>query len=284
MRDFIAPRQQATVMTGKVVLWLVLLLAACFSLTVRAQQALAPIPPLSGPVIDTTATLDAATVDRLTQQSLSLQKRKGSQLQVLVIPTTQPEDIAQYSVRAFEQYRIGREKVDDGILLVVAKDDRRVHIEVGYGLEGAIPDATASRVIQEYLVPKFRAGDFAGGIEEATGTLVKLIDGETLPQPMVAETSNGSPDVMQALMLAVMAAVLIRIFLGWLPGLLRYPLSMGAAGFLAFGASQLLGIGLLGVLIGFIVQLFLGGGGGRFAKHHDWGNFPPMSGLSLIHI
>ena len=114
------------------------------------------------------------------QQALALQQRKGSQLQVLVVPTTQPEDIEQYAVRAFEQCKLGRKGVDDGVLLVVAKDDRRVRIEVGYGLEGAIPDATASRVIQEYLVPKFRAGDYGGGISDATAALVKLIDGEPL--------------------------------------------------------------------------------------------------------
>ena len=163
--------KQATQRLQTTLAWLVLLCGLLLaSLPAFAQEALAPIPALTGPVIDTTGTLDAATVQSLTQQALELQQRKGSQLQVLVIPTTQPEDIAQYSVRAFEQYKVGRAKVDDGLLLVVAKDDRRVHIEVGYGLEGAIPDATASRVIQEYLVPKFRAGDFAGGITDATQT------------------------------------------------------------------------------------------------------------------
>ncbi|HEY4555778.1 MAG TPA: TPM domain-containing protein, partial [Lysobacter sp.] len=143
--------------------WIALLLWAS---TVTAQ-ALAPIPPLDSPVVDTTGTLDAAARANLEAQARALQQRKGSQLQILMVPTTQPEDIAQYAVRVFEQWRIGRRGVDDGVLLVVAKDDRQVRIEVGYGLEGAIPDATSARVIQEYLVPKFRSGDFAGGLADA---------------------------------------------------------------------------------------------------------------------
>jgi uncharacterized membrane protein YgcG len=143
----------------------------------HAQQ-LAPIPALDSPVVDTTGTLDAAQKQALVQQAMDLQQRKGSQLQVLVVPTTQPEDIAQYTTRVFDQWQIGRKGVDDGVLLVVAKDDRRVRIEPGYGLEGAIPDAIANRVIQEYLVPRFRSGDYAGGITDATAVLVKLIDGE----------------------------------------------------------------------------------------------------------
>ena len=165
--------------------WRWILLAALLALLwwplASVAQQLAPIPALDSPVVDTTGTLDAGTRQALEAQARALQQRKGSQLQVLVVPTTQPEDIAQYAVRAFDQWKLGREKVDDGVLLVVAKDDRRVRIEVGYGLEGAIPDATSARVIQEYLVPKFRAGDFAGGITDATGVLVKLIDGEPLP-------------------------------------------------------------------------------------------------------
>ncbi|MFS8064134.1 MAG: TPM domain-containing protein, partial [Luteimonas sp.] len=119
---------------------LLLLLLAC---ALAHAQQLAPIPALDSPVIDTTGTLDAATKQALEAQALALQQRKGSQLQVLMVPTVQPEDIAQYAVRAFEQWKLGRKGVDDGVLLVVAKADHRVRIEVGYGLEGAVPDATS---------------------------------------------------------------------------------------------------------------------------------------------
>src|SRR5688500_3483208 len=144
---------------------LALLLFAC--LPAWAQQAAAgaaAIPALTSPVVDTTGTLNAEQKQQLEQQALVLQQRKGSQLQVLMIPSTQPETIEQYTQRAFDQWKLGREGVDDAVILVVAKDDRRVRIQPGYGLEGAIPDAIANRIIQEYLVPKFRAGDFGGGI------------------------------------------------------------------------------------------------------------------------
>lgn len=170
------------------------LLALLLWLPLASQaQQLAPIPALDSPVVDTTGTLDAAQKQALVQQATDLQQRKGSQLQVLVVPTTQPEDIAQYTTRVFDQWQIGRKGVDDGVLLVVAKDDRRVRIEPGYGLEGAIPDAIANRVIQEYLVPRFRSGDYAGGITDATGVLVKLIDGEDLPAPISGQR-GGEPD------------------------------------------------------------------------------------------
>ncbi|MBC7991077.1 MAG: TPM domain-containing protein, partial [Luteimonas sp.] len=168
-----------------------LLLLACAIAPVAAQAQQAAIPPLDTPVVDTTGTLDAAQKQRLEQQAYALQQRKGSQLQVLIVPSTQPETIEAYAVRAFEQYKLGRKGIDDAVLLVVAKEDRKVKIEVGYGLEGAIPDIAAGRVIQEYLVPKFRADDYGGGIEDASAALVKLIEGEPLPAPMAAETRQG---------------------------------------------------------------------------------------------
>jgi len=153
--------------------------------------------PLDSPVVDTTGTLSSTQKQGLVQQALALQQRKGSQLQVLMVPSTQPEAIEQYTTRAFEQYRLGRKGVDDGVLIVIAKDDHRARIEPGYGLEGAIPDAIANRIIQEYLVPKFRADDYAGGLSEATAAIVKLVEGEPLPAPMAdnrSEGDDGRPD------------------------------------------------------------------------------------------
>src|SRR4249919_4284290 len=173
---------------------------ACFAFalviasTSAFAQADAPIPKLDRPVIDTTGTLDTASIASLEQQARALQQRKGSQLQVLMVPTTQPETIEQYTVRAFEQYKLGRKRVDDGVLVVVAKDDHRVRIEPGYGLEGAIPDAIANRIIQEYLVPKFRSGDYGGGLIDGTAAIVKLIDGEPLPAPMADNTAPDKGD------------------------------------------------------------------------------------------
>ena len=245
----------------------------CMPAWACAQQA--AIPRFDSPVVDVTGTLDAASKQRIEQQALALQQRKGSQLQVLVVASTAPETIEQYALRAFESFRLGRKGVDDGVLLVVAKDDRKVRIEVGYGLEGAIPDITAGRVIQEYLVPKFRQGDYAGGIIDASAQLVKLIEGEPLPEP-VADNSTG-PDRggewLFALVAAFFVASFLRNVLGGVPAGVRGMLCAGGAGFAALLLSSLLLVGGFGAAIGFLIGIVSGGGGGRYARHRDWGGF-----------
>ena len=238
-----------------------------------AQQA--AIPALDSPVVDTTGTLDAATRQRLEQQALALQQRKGSQLQVLVVPSTRPETIEAYAVRAFEQWKLGRKGVDDGVLLVVAKDDRKVRIEVGYGLEGAIPDITAGRVIQEYLVPRFREGDYGGGIADATAVLVKLVDGEPLPEP--ASTHRAAPEggggFLLALVVAFFVASLVRGFFGRrAPAGIRGLFSAAAAGGAAWLVSALLPAALAGGFLGLMVGL-ASASTGRYARHGGWGGW-----------
>ena len=257
---------------------------------VAAQPApQVPVPPLDAPVVDTTGTLDAATVQRLDAQARALQQRKGSQLQVLIVPTTQPDSIEQYAVRVFEAWKLGRKSVDDGVLLLVAKEDRAVRIETGYGLEGAIPDIAANRVIQEYLVPKFRAGDFGGGIEDATAVLVKLVDGEPLPAPVSrnqADTGRrGGGAWLPALVVAFFVANVLRALLGWLPRLLRGPLVAAAGGVAGWWiASNVVAAGL-GALVGLLIGLSSlkagryvrpgrgggGWGGGGFGGGGGWG-------------
>ena len=235
---------------------LLALLLCCLPFMAAAQQQ-AAIPAFDSPVVDTTGTLDAASKQQLEQQALALQQRKGAQLQVLMIPSTQPETIEQYAVRAFESFKLGRKGVDDGLLLVVAKDDRKVRIEVGYGLEGAIPDITAGRVIQEYMVPKFRQGDYAGGITDATAQLVKLVDGEALPAPEASHPTG--PDRggnwLFALFVAYLVAQFARAFFRRLPAAIRAL------------------VGGIGAVIGFFLGLASGGGGGRYARHHGWGGY-----------
>ena len=141
------------------------------------------VPPLSGRVVDQTGTLSASDVSALTQRLRDLQTRKGSQVAVLIVPTTQPETIEQFSIRVAEAWKIGRKKIDDGALLVVAKNDRKLRIEVGYGLEGALTDITARRIIDEVIVPRFREGDFSGGISAGVDRIIRVVDGEPLPAP-----------------------------------------------------------------------------------------------------
>lgn len=236
-------------------------------------QSLAPIPPLTSPVVDTTGTLSAGEIAQLEQQALALQQRKGSQLQILIVPTTQPEAIEQYAQRVFDEWKLGRSKVDDGVLLLVAKDDREVRIQAGYGLEGAIPDITAGRVIQEYLVPRFRAGDFAGGIGDASAQLVRLIEGEALPAPMVPLTGNnggGLSDGFGALFFAFIVAIFSRNLFGRLPLPLRMLLGAVTSGTAALLYSApwwlVLAAALGGAVIGSIASV------GRYVKHGGWGD------------
>ena len=251
---------------------LVALLLAC-AVPSWAQQA--AIPALDSPVVDTTGTLDVATRKMLEQQALALQQRKGSQLQVLLVPTTGNETIEAYAVRAFEQWTLGRKGVDDGVLLVVAKDDRKVRIEVGYGLEGAIPDITAGRVVQEYLVPRFRQGDYAGGIVDATGALAKLVDGEPLPAPVSTHRAapEGGGDLLMALVVAFVVAMFVRGFFGKkTPAGIRGLFSAAAAGGAAWLVSSLLAGAVAGGLLGLFVGL-LSVSSGRYARHGGWGGW-----------
>ncbi|KAF1694317.1 hypothetical protein CSC64_04660, partial [Pseudoxanthomonas koreensis] len=254
------------------------LLLACLLPAIAVPASAQPaadvaIPALDAPVVDTTGTLDAATVQRLDAQARALQQRKGSQLQVLVVSTTGPESIEQYAVRVFEAWKLGRGGVDDGVLLLVARDDRAVRIETGYGLEGAVPDAVANRVIQEYLVPKFRAGDYGGGIEDATAVLVKVIDGEPLPAPVSrnapARSSAGRP-WLPALFIAFIVAQVARGLFGRLPAAVRAPLVAIAAGGTAWFISAAVFAGVVGAVVGLLVGL-ASLGSGRFANGGGWG-------------
>ncbi|WP_439924251.1 TPM domain-containing protein [Nitrobacter sp. JJSN] len=150
---------------------------------ISAAFADVAVPPLTGRVVDQTATLSSDQTASLEQELKAFEDRKGSQVAVLIVPTTEPETIEQYSIRVAEQWKIGRKKVDDGAILVVAKNDRKLRIEVGYGLEGALTDVTSKRIIDEEIVPKFRSGDFSGGISAGVDRMLRVIDGEPLPAP-----------------------------------------------------------------------------------------------------
>ncbi len=162
----------------------------CFwVLTAFAEVA---VPPLQARVTDLTRTLSAARIAELDRQLATFEAKKGAQIAVLMLPTVQPETIEQYAVRAFEQWKLGRKGVDDGVLLVIAKDDRKLRIEVGYGLEGALTDAAAKRIISDDIVPQFKRGDFAAGVEAGVSRIMAVIAGEALPP--VAASQKGQAD------------------------------------------------------------------------------------------
>ncbi len=242
------------------------LLAACLALLLLAGLAFAevPVPALTGAVVDQTGTLNAQQQKSLGDELRAFADRRGSQVAVLVVPTTQPEAIEQYSIRVAEQWKIGRKRVDDGVILVVAKDDRAVRLEVGYGLEGAIPDAIAKRVVEEQIIPRFRQGDYYGGIRAGTSAVMKLIEGEKLPAPTKG-AAQPSGEHLQWLIWVLFALVVfgsaVRAIFGRVFG------SVVAGGVVGAVASIVIGSLIVGVVAGlfaFLVMLATGGGRGNY--------------------
>jgi len=149
------------------------------------------IPALNSRITDTTGLLDTAQLSRIEQILTTFEQEKGSQVAVLIVATTQPEALEEYSMRVVEKWKLGRKKVDDGVLLLIAQQDRKIRIEVGYGLEGAVTDLSAGRIINEYITPEFRRGNFYQGVLAGVNKITELIKGEALPPPT---TNQGSTD------------------------------------------------------------------------------------------
>ena len=249
-----------------------LLLAIAFWWTALAG-AQVTVPPLSGRVVDQTSTLSAAQQASLTQTLAAFEARKGAQLAVLIVPTTLPEPIEPFALRVAEQWKIGRKKVDDGAILVVAKDDRTLRIEVGYGLEGALNDATSKRIISEVIVPRFKQQDFAGGITAGVDQMIRVVDGEPLPAPQEGQ-ERGSNDVQQLAPLAIILVLglgsILRAWMGRLPGaVVTGGVVAGVTWFTAGALSLALAAGVMALLftlaggMGLLAAMGMGGGGHR---------------------
>lgn len=238
-----------------------LTLALCWSLNIQAQIA---VPTLSGRVTDETATLSVEQKAALEQTLQTFEARKGTQIAVLMVPTTAPESIEQYALRVAEQWKLGRKKVDDGAVLVVAKADRALRIEVGYGLEGALNDATSERIISEIIAPRFKQGDFYGGLTAGVDQIIRVANGEPLPAP-ADRPVQGTVGIVQYLpvifILALIVGGVLRAMLGRLPG----ALVTGAA--VAVIAWLFVGVITSSLIAGVIALLFtlvsggMGGGG-----------------------
>ncbi|WP_413436675.1 TPM domain-containing protein [Sulfuriferula sp. GW1] len=239
------------------------------------------VPALKAHVTDLTNTLTSAQVAGLEQQLADFEQHKGSQLAVLIVPTTAPEAIEQYGIRVAEAWKLGRKGVDDGVILLVAKNDHALRIEVGYGLEGVIPDAIAKRVIAETIVPHFKQDDFAGGIQAGVDQLIKLINGEPLP-PVKAKAQNSSSDPLGMLFIAVIGATFIgqvlRSIFGRFLGSGMAAAAVGGLGWLVLGSALM--ASLAGVLVFFAVfsGINLGRGGGFGGGGFGGGGFGGGSG------
>ena len=245
-----------------------------------AAHALVDVPPYTARVVDLTSTLSPAEKAALESKLADFEERKGSQIAVLIVPTTEPEAIEQYALRVAEAWKPGRKDIDDGALLLVAKNDRALRIEVGYGLEGALPDAIANRIVEDVIVPRFRAGDFAGGIEDGVDRMIGVVDGEPLPPPPQqwrhrgADRGPGQPDFGSALPIVfilafTLGAVLTRIF-GRLGGA---AITGGIAGVVAWVIVSSLTIAAFAGIVAFFLSMFARSSGGFWSNGGGRGGF-----------
>jgi uncharacterized protein len=247
-----------------------LALMVCWAFAAFADVA---VPPLVGRVVDQTGTLSSDEVASLNQTLRNFEARKGSQVAVLIVPTTAPEAIEQYSLRVAEAWKIGRKKIDDGAILVVAKDDRKLRIEVGYGLEGALTDVASKRIIDEIITPRFRSGDFTGGISAGVDWIIRVVDGESLPAP--APRREQSSDFLShidllnpfTLFAVFIVSTILRTTLGRLIGAVA---TGGIVGALAWLIAGSLAASFIAAIIAFLFTMFAeiptsssGRGGGR---------------------
>ena len=241
------------------------LLLVGYAPAVRAQAA---IPPLESRVTDLTGTLTAAQQSALEEKLAAFERRKGAQIAVLILATTEPEDIAQYGIRLAEAWKIGRAEPDDGAILIVAKEDRAMRIEVGRGLEGALTDVTSSRILDDTIAPLFKQGDFNGGVNAGLDQMIRVVDGEALPEPD-KDWTHEEPTRILPFPILLMGGLFLVTFLRGVIG--KAPaagvIGLGGAGYMYWATSQLLvalGSGVVVFLVALVVSFGVGSGyGGR---------------------
>ncbi|MGY3105651.1 uncharacterized protein ACVWW7_002278 [Bradyrhizobium sp. LM6.9] len=243
------------------------------------------MPQLTGRVVDQTGTLSSGDIAALSQKLQDFETRKGSQLVVLIVPTTEPETIEQFAIRVAEAWKIGRKKVDDGAILVVAKSDRHLRIEVGYGLEGALTDVTSRRIIDEDITPKFRSGDFAGGIAAGVDRVIRVIDGEPLPTPSRSVNFGNWNDIEPLFFFLLFGPLVIggilRSMFGRLFGSGITGAIVGVLAWFVIGSAVIgLGVGVLGAILTFIADLFGAGSGTGSSRGRSWSSGSSSGGWS----
>ena len=260
----------------RLLVWLLAALACC-----AAAQGLLPIPALTAHVVDQTGTLDDIQRKGLDDKLLAYEKAKGTQIAVLMVPTTQPEDIASYANRVGNAWKIGRKGVGDGVLVVVAKNDRKVRIEVAKALEGAIPDLAAQHIIDQAITPNFKKGDFAVGLQAAADQLIARINGEALPEPK-QQPSSSSSGILKGfdwMDLAIFLFFAVPIVGGVLRGILGNKLGALATGAgvgtIALLVTSSIIVAALAAFVALLFSLFSGGfpglsSGGGSRRRGGW--------------
>ena len=229
------------------------------------SEGLAPIPPLTGRVVDLTGTLSAPESQALTAKLAAWEQKTGNQLAVLVVPSTQPEPIETYSIRVAEAWKIGRKGQDNGAILLVAKNDRKLRIEVGYGFEGSLTDATSRRIIAETIAPQFRENRFAQGIDAGVDQIMSVVDkGEPLAARPPAKQSSPTGGfsfemllVVVFLVVPIMGGILRRIFGRFLGSTVGAGI-IGAGAWVVMGSLIVAGIA---AVVTFFILLVTGASG-----------------------
>jgi uncharacterized protein len=263
------------------------LAAALFFLPAAAFADVA-VPALTSRVTDLTGTLSAQQKSALEERLAAFETRKGSQIAVLLVPTTAPETIEQFGIRVAEKWKVGRKGVDDGAILIAAMKDRALRIEVGYGLEGVLPDASAKRIVEEVIVPRFKQGDFFGGIDAGVSRMMSVIEGEALPPPNRgpgASRSSGGAGFEQFLfvgfILIFVVGGIIRAMFGRFLGSGIIGAIGGVAGWLLLGSAV---AAVVVAVVALVLSLMggLGGMGGFGSRRRGgfFGGFPGGGGWS----
>src|SRR5512146_366237 len=239
-----------------------------------SAQAEVAVPPLKQRVTDLTSTLDASQVRALDARLAAFEAAKGSQIAVLMLPTTQPETIEEFGIRVADAWKLGRKGVDDGVLLLIAKDDRRLRIEVGYGLEGVLNDATSKRIVSEVITPYFKRGEYYAGIDAGVASVIKVVEGEPLPPPEQRATEppgngNSLEHVLGAgFVIFMLGNIFLRQFLGRLPSGLIVGGVMGA---LAWVILLSLAWAIAAAIVAFLFSLIFGSRGWGSSFPSGWG-------------
>jgi uncharacterized protein len=245
-------------------------------------QDVQPVPPLTAHVVDQTGTLDDLQRTSLEQKLADFEKAKGTQIAFLLVRTTQPEDIASYANRVGNAWKIGRKGVGDGVLLVVAKDDHHVRIEVAKTLEGAIPDLAAKQIIDDAITPRFRQGDFAGGLQQAADQLIARINGEPLPPVQQSQPARQPRVGFDWMDLAIFLFFAVPIAGGVLRGIFGRKLGSlvtgGGVGFIALMITSSVAIAVIAAMAGLLFSLVSGAMGGLGPRRGGWGGGPFIGG------
>ena len=235
-----------------------LLLACTLSWSFMAASQV-PVPALTGHIIDQTGTLTTEQKATLEQTLAAFEARKSSQLAVLMVASTAPEEIEQFALRVAEKWKLGRKKVDDGVILVVARNDRALRIEVGYGLEGALTDLTSKRIISEAVLPRFKQQDFYGGITAGVDQIIRVVDGEPLPaanRAPAASFGNVGQYAPIVFILALALGGVLRSTLGKVPGAV---VTGGVIAVVAWFVVGALSVALVAGVMGLFFTLLSGG-------------------------